>query len=294
MACTLRCGSSRRSTSGVKNWPGGHVGVIGGGNSAVDAARVAIRQKDVQSVTLFYRRTEQEMPAYEEEIEAAREEGVKIEVLVSPQKLFAKDGQLDGMECIRNRLGKLDTSGRPRPVPEPGTEFAVHLDTLIVAIGEQPAGEILAAAGLELNKNGSIKIDSKTFRTSRDGVFAGGDVATGPATVVDAIATGKKAAEVIDRYLCGESLTVPPEAKLPRVFIEPAVVDEEQQETARRVKVCSIPPEARQKNFAAVEKTLSEEGAIAEAQRCLRCDLRFTCDKNGVPLECVATEEKSA
>ena len=272
----------------------GHVGVIGGGNSAVDAARVAIRQKDVQSVTLFYRRTEQEMPAYEEEIEAAREEGVKIEVLVSPQKLFAKDGRLDGMECIRNRLGKLDASGRPRPVPEPGTEFSVHLDTLIVAIGEQPAGEILAAAGLELNKNGSIKIDPKTFRTSRDGVFAGGDVATGPATVVDAIAAGKKAAAAIGRYLRGESLEIPPEVKLPRVFIEPAVVDEEQQETARRVKIRSIPPEARLKNFAAVEKTLSEEEAVAEAQRCLRCDLRFTCDENGVPLESVATEEKSA
>ncbi len=272
----------------------GHVGIVGGGNSAVDAARVAIRQKDVESVTLFYRRTEQEMPAYEEEIEAAREEGVKIEVLVSPQKLFAKDGRLDGMECIRNRLGKLDASGRPRPVPEPGTEFAVHLDTLIVAIGEQPAGEILAAAGLELNKNGSIKIDPKTFRTSRDGVFAGGDVATGPATVVDAIATGKEAAEVIGRYLRDESLEIPPEIKLPRVFIEPAVVDEEQQETARRAKVHSIPPEARRKNFAAVEKTLSEEEAVAEAQRCLRCDLQFTCDENGVPLESVATEEKSA
>lgn len=272
----------------------GHVGVIGGGNSAVDAARVAIRQKDVESVTLFYRRTEREMPAYEEEIEAAREEGVKIEVLVSPQKLFAKDGRLDGMECIRNRLGKLDASGRPRPAPEQGTEFAVHLDTLIVAIGEQPAGEILAAAGLELNKNGSIKIDPKTFRTSRDGVFAGGDVATGPATVVDAIATGKRAAEVIGRYLRGESLEIPPEVKLPRVFIEPAVVDEEQQETARRVKVRSIPPEARRKNFAAVEKTLSEEEAVAEAQRCLRCDLQFTCDENGVPFESVATEEKSA
>ena len=272
----------------------GHVGVIGGGNSAVDAARVAIRQKDVESVTLFYRRTEREMPAYEEEIEAAREEGVKIEVLVSPQKLFAKNGRLDGMECIRNRLGKLDASGRPRPAPEPGTEFAVHLDTLIVAIGEQPAGEILAAAGLELNKNGSIKIDPKTFRTSRDGVFAGGDVATGPATVVDAIATGKEAAEVIGRYLRGESLEIPPEVKLPRVFIEPAVVDEEQQENARRAKVRSIPPEARRKNFAAVEKTLSEEEAVAEAQRCLRCDLQFTCDENGVPLESVATEEKSA
>ena len=147
---------------------------------------------------------------------------------------------------------------------------------------------------MELNKNGSIKIDPKTFRTSRDGVFAGGDVATGPATVVDAIATGKKAAAAIGRYLRGESLEIPPEVKLPRVFIEPAVVDEEQQETARRAKVRSIPPEARRKNFAAVEKTLSEEEAVAEAQRCLRCDLQFTCDENGVPLESVATEEKSA
>lgn len=254
----------------------GRVGVIGGGNSAVDAARVAFRQKDVKDVCILYRRTEREMPAYLEELEAARDEGIELQTLVSPVRIVATNGRVSGVECIRNQLGAVEAGGRRRPVPIPGSEFVVPLDTLVVATGERPDDRCIATAGLELDRNGRLKVDPKTFRTSRDGVFAGGDVTTGPATVVNAIATGKKAAAVIDRYLRGESLSVAPEVKLPRAFIEPAVVSDEERDAAERAEQAHIPLAARQKSFAEVELGLTEEQARTEARRCLRCDLKFT------------------
>ena len=277
---------------------GGHVGVIGGGNSAVDAARVALRQENVQSVTLLYRRTAQEMPAFEEEVEAAieegitlhtlvspvkiryigaaLEEGVKLETLVSPVRIYSQEGRLVGIECIRNRLGDVDSSGRRRPITIPGTEFTISLNTLIVAIGERPDSDCLASMGVELDRGGRTRVDAATLCTSRPGVFAGGDLVTGPNTVADAIAAGKKAARTIDRYLRGEELREPPEVSLPEAFIEAAAVSEEEREGARRVRPPTLPVESRRKNFAEVEMTLSAEAAACEARRCLRCDLAFT------------------
>ena len=286
----------------------GHVGIVGGGNSAVDAARVALRQKDVTSVTLLYRRTRDEMPAYEEEVEAALEEGVTIETLVSPVKIhvrqeeieaairegveletlvspiriYSREGRLVGIECVRNRLGELDASGRRRPIPVSGTEFALSLDTLIVAIGERPESEALASMGVAVDKAGRVTIDPKTLATSRAGVFAGGDLVTGPNTVIDAIAAGKKAARVVDRYLRGEPVADSPDPKLPTVFLEPAVVDDEELENATRAVPPVRPVEERRKNFKEVEMTLSEDQARAEARRCLRCDLAFTQEQAGV------------
>lgn len=280
----------------------GRVGVIGGGNSAVDAARVALRHEKVTSVSLFYRRTRDEMPAFEEEIEAALEEGVRIETLtspvkiqvrqeeieaalregvelqtlVSPVKIHSIGGRLVGIECIRNQLGEIDASGRRRPVPLPGSEFTVKLDTLIVAIGERPKSESLASMGLELDGGGRIKVDKRTLATSLKGVFAGGDLVTGPNTVIDAIASGKKAARSIDRYLRGEQLDEPAMPKLPTVFIEPTVVDESVAEPAGRVVPPTLLVSERIKNFLEVEKALSENQARKESRRCLRCDLAFT------------------
>lgn len=280
----------------------GHVGVIGGGNSAVDAARVALRQKDVTGVSLFYRRTREEMPAYEEEVEAALEEGVSIqtlispvkirvrqeeietaikegvelETLVSPVKIFSKEGRLVGIECIKNRLGEVDATGRRKPVPVPGSEFKVQLDTLIVAIGEKPKSEFLSSMGLDLDGGGRIKADSVTFATNLKGVFAGGDLVTGPNTVIDAISAGKKAAENIDRYLRNQQLVVPPEPKLPTVFIEPSVAADDGAEAAVRAVPPVLAPPERVKNFLEVEMSLTEEQARKEARRCLRCDLVFT------------------
>jgi NADH-quinone oxidoreductase subunit F len=294
----------------------GHVGIVGGGNSAVDAARVAIRQKKVKSVTLLYRRTSQEMPAYAEEVEAALEEGIRLETLVSPTsiryikaaeaegvkvetfvqpvKIDARDGRLADIKCIRNKLGDVDTSGRRRPVPIPGTEFTIALDTLIVAIGERPDSDCLASMGLELDKAGRLRVEGKTLRTSRKGVFAGGDLVTGPNTVVDAIAAGRKAAEVIDRYLRGEELTGPPKVKLPDVFIEPAVFSDEEYEEAARAEPATLSAKSRKKIFAEVELPLSVEQAKREARRCLRCDLEFTQDTGNKQTELEAVEEKSA
>jgi len=258
----------------------GHVGIIGGGNSAVDAARVALRQKKVEKVTLFYRRTRGEMPAYEEEIEAALDEGVTIETLVSPVRIHSEESRLVGVECIRNRLGDVDSSGRRTPVPVPETEFHVPLETLIVAIGERPESDCLASEGIELDKGGRLQIDTETLYTNHKGVFGGGDLASGPNTVVDAISVGKKAARVIDRYLNGEDLHEPPEVGLPEVFIEPPEVSDEEREAAVRVKPATLPVKSREKNFAEVEMMLSVEQATAEARRCLRCDLEFTQREN--------------
>jgi len=276
----------------------GHVGIVGGGNSAVDAARVAIRQKRVRSVTLLYRRTYQEMPAYAEEVEAALEEGIRLETLVSPVKIryigaaveegvrvetfvspvkiHATHGRLDGIECIRNKLGEMDSSGRRRPVPIPGTEFEIAVDTLIVAIGEQPDSDCFASMGIEVGKRGTLHVDAATLCTGREGVFAGGDLVTGPNTVVDAIAAGRKAASVIDRYVRGEQLTEASRAKLPEVYIEPGPLDDEASAEAPRAEPAVLPAELRRKSFAEVEKSLSVEHATCEAGRCLRCDLEFT------------------
>jgi len=294
----------------------GRVGIVGGGNSAVDAARVAIRQRQVESVTLLYRRTCQEMPAYAEEVDAALEEGIRLETLVSPVKIRyigaaeaegvkvetfvspiridSKHGHLADIQCIRNKLGEMDSSGRRKPVPIPGTEFTIRLDTLIVAIGERPDSDCLSSMGLDVGKSGRLHVDPETLCTNRPGVFAGGDLVTGPNTVVDAIAAGEKAATVIDRYLRGEELRQRPETKLPRFFIEPAEVSGEELDEAARAEPATLDAESRRKNFAEVEMTLSVEQATREARRCLRCDLEFTRGAEDQEAECVAVEEKSA
>lgn len=257
----------------------GHVGIIGGGNAAVDAARVARRQKQVTEVTLFYRRTRHEMPAYEEEIEAALEEGVRIETLVSPVRIYAREGHVAGIECIRNRLGEVDASGRRMPIPVPGGEFKVDLDTLIVAVGEKPTGASFAAMGLQIDEAGRAKINNKTFETSLKGVFAGGDVVTGPNTVIDAISSGKKAAESIDRFLRNQELAEAAKPKLPSFFIEPAAIDQVEVEGLIRVEPPSLALGERVKNFREVTMVLPENMAQSECRRCLRCDLEFTREK---------------
>ena len=293
----------------------GHVGIIGGGNSAVDAARVAIRQKKVKKVTLLYRRTSHEMPAYAEEVEAAIEEGIKLETLVtpvkiryieaaeaegitvetfvSPIKIDARGGHLADIRCIRNKLGEMDSSGRRKPIPIPGTEFTIPLDTMIVAIGERPDSDCLAPMGLDVGKSGRLHIDTETLCTNRPGVFAGGDLVTGPNTVVDAIAAGKKAAEVIDRYLRGKELRVPSKITLPKFFVEPPKIGDEELEDAERVEPAALPVGSRRKNFAEVEMALSVDQATREARRCLRCDLEFTQPRNDNKSEPAAIGEKS-
>jgi len=275
------------------NWRGeslarGHVGVIGGGDSAIDAARVALRQQAVESVTILYRRTRQEMPALDEEIEAAIEEGVKLETQVSPVSLqktettrldqatdAASAARLEAVTFIRNSLGPVDSSGRRRPVPIPGSEFTLKLDTLLVAIGDEPELPDLSASGIEVTDWGTLRVKDATLSTSRPGVFAGGDVVTGPNTVVAAIADGKKAAVMIDRYLRGERLEQPGRIKVPTVHVPPLEISEDV-EPDKRLRPRTIGTEQRVAGFDEIELAFTEEQACREARRCLRCDLEFT------------------
>jgi NADH-quinone oxidoreductase subunit F len=252
----------------------GHVGVVGGGNSAMDAARVAMRQPGVESVTIFYRRTRGEMPAYKEEVESGLAEGIKLEELITPISVHSKSGKLTGLRCLRNELGAPDASGRRKPVPIKGSEFDVTLDTLVVAISEEP--ESAGLEGLNLTKWGTININDESFASSRPGVFAGGDVVTGPSTVIEAISVGKKVAVMIDRYLSGKLMKILPKVKLPSVYVEPFMEIDEETGEAYRLELPLLPVVQRKKCFAEVELCPSEEQALAEARRCARCDLEFT------------------
>jgi len=252
----------------------GRVGVVGGGNSAMDAARVALRQPGVERVTIFYRRTGDEMPAYAEEMEAGLAEGIRLETLAAPVEVISENGRIKGVRFIRNELGEPDASGRARPVPVPGSEFAVELDTLIVAIGEQP--DLGDVDGLKTTRGGTVAVDGESYATNRSGVFAGGDAVTGPNTVIDAVAAGKNAAAMIDNYLRGRLLRALGRVKLPSVYIEPLETKEEEAEAAARVEVPHLGVPERAKTFAEVELCISEGAARSEAKRCLRCDLDFT------------------
>ncbi|HEY3322742.1 MAG TPA: NADH-ubiquinone oxidoreductase-F iron-sulfur binding region domain-containing protein [Planctomycetota bacterium] len=252
----------------------GHVGIIGGGNSALDAARVAIRQKSVKSVTVYYRRTRAEMPAYAEEIEAALEEGVILKPLVAPVEVQAQNGKLTGMKFINCQLGERDASGRQQPVPIKGSEHVVPLDTLIAAISEQPEAE--ATGGVSTDRGGAVIANLESHLTSRPGVFAGGDIVTGPNTVINAIADGKNAAMMINNFLSGKLLKTLGKLRLPSVYVEPVEMAEDEDSESSRLHPDSLPVEKRKGNFVEVEQCVSENAARCEARRCLRCDLEFT------------------
>jgi len=258
-----------------KEQAAGRVGVIGGGNSAVDAARVALRQKGVNGVTVYYRRTREDMPALTEEVDAAIEEGIELETLVTPTRILAHGLHVSGIECLRNSLGSVDPTGRRRPVPTPGSEFTVPLDTLIVTIGDEPSIDYLRATGIAIGGDGRLLADPETLATSREGVFAGGDVVTGPNTVVNAIAHGRVAATVIGRYLRGEALKQASPIRRPAVYVAPPKKQPGSSETPR-AESPSLPVELRRHRLSEVQLSLSPDAAAREASRCLRCDLEFT------------------
>lgn len=177
---------------------GKKVAVIGGGNVAIDAARSAIRL-GAKTVGVYYRRSKKEMPAIAEEVEEAICEGVKIHFLSSPIKIIGRAGRAVEMECVRTELAEHDEGGRRKPVPIKGSNFKVYADTIVSAIGQRVDRKMLK--GLEVRQDGTVRVDLKTGQTSIKGVFAGGDVVTGPGWAVDAIAAGKKGAESIYHYL---------------------------------------------------------------------------------------------
>jgi len=252
---------------------GKRVCVVGGGNSAIDAARAALRDPDCEKVTILYRRTKAEMPALAEEVDAAIDEGIDIQFLVAPVKVLTQNGKVVSLECIRMKLGDVDASGRRRPVPVPGSEFVIPAETLIQAVSERPDTSYIGE-GAEIGRQGeNILIDEETSMTSRPGVFAGGDAVTGPNTVVEAMAAGKLAAAMIDRYLSGEPLRQDSHLTRPSVYVKPWMLSEEEVLTAKRPVMSHLHPRERVKNFKEVELGLDEAKAVLEARRCLRCDL---------------------
>jgi NADH-quinone oxidoreductase subunit F len=262
----------RKVSLGQKPKIGQKVAVIGGGNAAIDAARTAHRLgKDVK---IYYRRTRKEMPAMHEEIEEAISEGISIELLTAPIRAIGSDGVLTGVEFIRMKLGEVDESGRARPIPIEGSEFVVDIDALIPAISQEPdIKSVIKESGLKFTKWNTIEANPETFYTDIEGVFAGGDVVTGPDTVTKAIADGKIAASMIDKFVNGRPLIRQYKVTRPAIEVEAIELTEEEMATIKEPAMPVLPIEERQQNFKETELAFTEEMAVREAKRCFRCDL---------------------
>jgi len=263
--------SEKDWTSGEKSL-GSRVAVIGGGNSAIDAARTALRLGC--DVTILYRRLREDMPAAAEEIEAAEHEGVKIEYLVAPLRVTGSEGQATGIECQRMSLGDFDSSGRRRPVVIEGSDFTLAVDSVIAAIGQTPDLTFVPAeSGVTVNRWSCLDVAGNGFRTGTTNTkfFAGGDAVTGPSTVIKAIAAGHQAADDIDssiRKKNSEPAWVPP----PEEEIDiPFIIDEETEECPM-ARMPELEATSRKANFQEVEIGYTRDLAMKEATRCLRCD----------------------
>ncbi|MCP4688734.1 MAG: FAD-dependent oxidoreductase, partial [Desulfobacterales bacterium] len=196
----------RKVNLGSRKPPGNRVVIIGGGNVAIDSARAALRL-GCEEVTVVYRRSREEMPAYPEEIEDAIKEGVKILYLTAPLSIGGTDGKVSRLVCVKTRLGEPDESGRRRPVPVEGSEFVIACDALIPAIGQRPdLAWVQEETPLETTPWNTLVTNPHTMQTSVPHIFAGGDVVTGPSTVIEAVAAGRRAAEAMHRYFEGQDL----------------------------------------------------------------------------------------
>lgn len=262
---------------------GNRVIVIGGGNTALDSARTALRL-GADSVTIVYRRSKEEMPAIPSEVQQAEKEGVKIEYLTGPVKINGYKGKVTSLSYIKMKLCEADKSGRRSPVPIAGTESYISAETIIIAIGQYSDINFLPA-GIK-DEKGNIKVDIDTLATPVAGIFAGGDVVTGPDVLIKAIAAGRKAAISINRYLKGE--------KLIPVVLHPSLKKAEVRrnskniEKKKRLEIPRLQIEERKKMFREIELPLTEQLVKQEAERCLNCGECCEC------LECVRVCEPKA
>jgi formate dehydrogenase beta subunit len=255
----------------------GFVGVIGGGNVAIDVARSSLRI-GAKKVIVIYRRTKAEMPAYKHEIEDAIDEGVEIMYLTNPLKIVPKNDKLK-VQCIKMELGEPDESGRKKPIPVKGSEFIIELDRLIIAIGQK--SEVPESFNIKTDKKGKIIVDEKNLSTFTEGVFAGGDLVSGPASVIEAVQHGRIAASSIDKYLGGDGVI---EQKFIPDEEENQYIGREERFTDRkRANNKKLPIEKRKTGFSQVEFCLTEKEAVLEAERCLKCQLRLCLEKPPLP-----------
>jgi NADH-quinone oxidoreductase subunit F len=252
---------------------GQRVAVVGGGNSAVDAARVALR-KGAKEVHILYRREKRDMPAIAEEIASAEEEGIQIHCLTVPTKVLGSDGKVAGLECVRMELKEFDVSGRKTPYQMEGSEYKMEVETLIEATGQRPDTSFLKGDGIGMARGGTIVADPRTLATGRKGVFAGGDAVTGAATVIEAIAAGQRAACSIKRFLRGEMLSPLVERNSHEPIEVPSLPPTEEETRERhRVATAEIAITQRKCSFNEVALPYNAKEAKDEASRCLRCDL---------------------
>jgi NADH-quinone oxidoreductase subunit F len=248
----------------------GNAVVIGGGNAAVDAARTALRL-GAETVTVVYRRTRAEMPAYEEEVEEAEKEGVRFEFLAAPVELTANRAKLAQVRLQRMELGEFDMSGRRRPVAKKDAEYTLPADLLIPAIGQTLDPTVLFdGVRLKLNDRGYIAVDPNNGQTSEPWIFAGGDDVSGPSSVIEAVAAGEKAAVGINSFLGGKNRAFWRKDHEVDTFFDPEADPVETPRAAPKL----IPVNKRRGSFTEVEATWSRNVALAEAKRCLRCDYR--------------------
>ncbi|MGQ9687179.1 MAG: NAD(P)-binding protein [Desulfobaccales bacterium] len=266
---------------------GKKLAIIGGGNVAFDVARSA-RRLGAESITIVYRRSREEMPALKEEIEAAQCEGIHLHYLAAPKQVVVKDGKVAGLICIRMELGPPDDSGRRRPIPIKGSEFQLDVDMILPAVGQSADLSCLEDTKIVATRYGTLEVDPITYQTSRPGVFAAGDVHTGPWVAIGAVAGGLEAAESIDRYLQGQDLKagrdLGEEAQAMAKWAD-IPLDEEKKP---REAIPALPPEICCTCFEEVAKGYSLEQAQAEADRCLNCGICAEC------LQCVAACQAGA
>jgi NADH-quinone oxidoreductase subunit F len=247
--------------------------VLGGGNVAIDAARTAPRV-GAQDVQIFYRRTIEEMPAWKKDIEEAVQEGIVINPLWAPKRIVHQNGKVTGIEFLRSKT-VFDQDGRSRLSVDEDLTQVVQVDTVIIAIGQAIDASFLSEdSQLERSLWGSLAVDGNTLATNVPGIFAGGDFITGPSTVIQAIASGRRAALAIDKYLVGEKgrLEIIDE-KSSMLVDDRLALAEETLEEKPRIEMELEEAEQRVKDFREVEKGFSEADAQREAARCLRCDL---------------------
>jgi len=261
----------------------GRVLVVGGGNTAIDTARTALRL-GADEVWMLYRRSRAEMPASEEEIEQGEHEGVRLELLTQPIEVMSNNGHISAVKCVRMRLGEPDASGRRRPIPLEGSEFIIECDMMVAAVAQAPETSFLDPDhGLEIDpRRRTFIVDDKTLTTNRLGIFAGGDSVRGPAALIEAIAHGRRAALSIDRYLRGAPLLTPrEELPLPTVDLSQAEIKEMVAEgkvsLVPRAEVPTTPSEERRLDFREVALAFTEEQSHSEAGRCLECGLCSEC-----------------
>ena len=257
--------------------------VVGGGNAAIDAAR-SLRRKGVE-IDIVYRRTKKEMPADEEEIDELEEEGIKIQYLTNPVKVNLDGDKIISVECIRNKLGESDSSGRRRPVPIEGSEFTMDIDMVVMAISQESDLKFTGDK-LELWKKSAIIADEKTYQTSVEKVFAGGDVVTGPKTAIEAMGAGKSTAISIIRFLNGEDLKKDRELEGP--YETEFDINFKNYPTVTPYEKQYRKPEERVEDFSEVSSGFNSADAIEEAKRCLHCADCSDC------MECVRACEPEA